>query len=149
VIYITVAGLQDMYLLGQLEHGRYADCSSHEHNDPDEDAEADEDIVHRVERQLNHNAIDVPRIQNPFVGREAIMLAFWEGLAEASAENILPSGYGFLPDEDGYGEWIEVESVAVGRRRRGKRWKVTLPRRIWEPRAKAWVQAAEALALMC
>ena len=131
-----------MYLLGQLEHGVYAECP------PYDDHLEEEEVTQRVERQLNHKSIDVPRIQDPFAGREDDRVVFCETLAYAADENLVPTGYGFLPDEDGFGEWLEVEKVAVGKRRRGKQWKVTLPQRIWEPRAKAWVQAVEGLAQM-
>jgi hypothetical protein len=80
--------------------------------------------------------------------REDDRVIFYETLASTAKEDAVPTGYGFLPGEDGFGEWVEVENVAVGKCRSGKRWKVTLPQLIWEPCAKAWVQAVEGLVQM-
>lgn len=192
--------LQDMYLLGQLQHGAYVEQDARDdwidedphqlcalygvdetprqedsgHSESSEEetedardvdltgaleasivdivgedpAPAEEDIVERVRRQLHHRPAPVPRIQDPFTERSLDKAFFWKTLARAAAQNILPSGYGLIAGEEGFGEWSSLEKVIVGKRRRGREYKVTLSREIWEVRVKVWVQGMEGLAHM-
>lgn len=175
---------EDMFLLGQLEHGVYnvleddvpesvspreiaagygVDEDGDDEDDEDErlngmlqaienelrgagsDSLEDDEILRRVRSQLKHSPVKVPRIHNPFFHTPNIEIAFWEVMSEITREDQLPTGYGFLPGEHGYGEWNCVETIAVGKRTRGKEYKVTLPRELWEPRVRVWAQAVEGL----
>ena len=143
-----------MYLLGQLEHGVYAPPESPNPDDTEPELEVgvgdiaedeEDELVERVQRQLKHKPVSVPRIQNPFEGNPMAESIFWRVLSQAADEAILPSGYGFLRGEIGYGDWHSIEHIVVGKKRRGRQYKVTLPRVVWQPRIQAWVQALEGL----
>lgn len=125
----------DDELLGVLEGG--VENSDNEH--------AFEEVIQRVQRQLKHSPVSVPRIQSPFRGNPNAEDFFWSVLAEAARDEIIPPGYGLVVGEEGYGEWQSLENVSVGKRKRGKPHTVTLPKTVWEPRVKVWVQAMEGL----
>lgn len=108
---------------------------------------SDRELYQRVRRQLKHTPAKVSRIQDPFADRpDDSKVLFWSVVREAVEKEILPSGYGFLPIEEGYGEWNSVEKIHVGKKRIGREYRVTLPREVWEPRLKLWTQGLEALA---
>jgi hypothetical protein len=100
-------------------------------------------ITSCVRRQLKHKAVSIPCIADQFADLPDHKQLFWEILTQAAADNVFPGGYGFYPGEEGFGEWSHAETVVVGKCRHGKQYKVQLPREVWEPRAKAWVQALE------
>jgi hypothetical protein len=132
----SLFGVSDTAIVDMIEQGL-------QHHEVPEDL--GEGLVERIQQQLKHTPVTVPRIQNPFTDHHEIEVVFWQALAQATEEVILPHGHGFLEGEAGYEEWVPVEHVAVGKRVRGKFQKITLPQEMWEPRAKVWVQGLEGM----
>jgi hypothetical protein len=105
-------------------------------------------VAARVQRQLRHEPAPVPRVQNPFEGREDEQKMFWERLSYAASHGLYPPGYGFRPGEPGHNDWLDTETLVVGKKRSGKQHKIYLTREVWEPRVRCWVQALEGFTYM-
>ncbi|KAF8126441.1 hypothetical protein K438DRAFT_1573119, partial [Mycena galopus ATCC 62051] len=94
--------------------------------------------------QVRHNAIEVPDHRNPFLGNSDAESHFFSVLAEVIRQEIIPVGYGLLPqehDEDGY---PDVEFLLAGKRMK-TRIPVSLAHLIWAQRARLWVQGLSVL----
>ncbi|KAF8144087.1 hypothetical protein K438DRAFT_1430207, partial [Mycena galopus ATCC 62051] len=94
--------------------------------------------------QVRHDAIEVPDHRNPFLGNSDAESHFFSVLAEVIRQEIIPVGYGLLPqehDEDGY---PDVEFLLAGKRMK-TRIPVSLAHPIWAQRARLWVQGLSVL----
>jgi hypothetical protein len=105
---------------------------------------SEDDVNERVQRQLNHKSAKVSRLVNPYASRNQEQ-QFWLALAHVQEHGLVPRGYGFRPEEEGYGCWNDIEYLTVGKKRSGKNHKCSLPQEIWHPRAVRWVQALEGM----
>lgn len=76
---------------------------------------------------------------NPFDGREGLEYDFWQEVEFAQQSNLVPSGYGLHPDEDGYRGYDEIETIEIGR----KASQLHLPIEVWKPRTVLWLQSLE------
>ncbi|KAJ6455080.1 hypothetical protein C8R47DRAFT_996965 [Mycena vitilis] len=161
----------DMRLLGQAKLGIYNDDCEGLHpdtiqkyygvlggeragppgagNPPDEGDDEQADLVDRigVEQgpQIRHEAIEVPDHRNPFSEHPVAEQKFWAVLAEVVEQEIIPAGYGMLPeewDEEGY---PDVEILEAGRLMK-KKIRVSLAHPLWAQRARLWVQGLNVLA---
>ncbi|KAJ7851392.1 hypothetical protein B0H14DRAFT_3451359 [Mycena olivaceomarginata] len=147
--------------MGQLQHGVYVD-----------DCEGTDPTVirryygiHGPERsraqgqtgtgQLNDedipapssdSTVSVPKHANPFDDDDTMGL-FCDVLETAIREDIVPPGYGLLPeewDEEGYPAFEILKSG----RRGSKQLRIVLPDDIWRPRAETWGRALAILEQM-
>ncbi|KAJ6458266.1 hypothetical protein C8R45DRAFT_1110176 [Mycena sanguinolenta] len=112
-----------------------------------QDAEEDDIAEHiRADQgpHIRHDAIEVPDQRNPFSGDPQAETHFFAVLTNVVGQDIIPAGYGVLPeerDEDGY---PDVEFLAVGKRMKTQI-PVSLASPIWLQRARLWVQALKLL----
>ncbi|KAJ7286285.1 hypothetical protein C8J57DRAFT_1431768 [Mycena rebaudengoi] len=159
----------DMRLLGQARFGVYRDDCEGLHpdtinkyygvstdpttqrtgsgagNPPDE---SDDDLVERIAQdqgpQVRHEAIDVPDHRNPFLEDNALESRFFDVLAEVVEADIVPAGYGIMPEEWEDEGYPNVEIVTAGKHGKTKI-RVSLADGIWKQRAKLWVQGLNVL----
>lgn len=105
----------------------------------------DEDEVARIEDAVNantrHAPVKVPRVQSPFTEPDT-EADFITALNNAREDDAIPSGFGLLVNEDGFGQWETSEYIKVGRVRHLK---AILPESVWQPRVVQWVQALAGL----
>ena len=156
---------QDVRLLAQVQLGVYQDDCHGMHpdtiekyygvhgpqrpnkrgagNPPDENDVA-ENIHADQGPQIRHEAIEVPDHKNPFRDDTDAEGEFFAVLADVVREEIVPVGYGVLPeewDEDGY---PDIEILRAGRQMKTQI-PVSLAHPIWLQRATLWVQGLNIL----
>jgi hypothetical protein len=113
-------------------------------NPPDEDANVEEHIRAEQHPQIRHDAVEVPDHKNPFSDHPVAESAFFSLLTDLIRQDIIPAGYGMLPeewDEDGY---PDVEILYAGRQMK-KMMRISLAHPIWAQRARLWVQGLRTL----
>ncbi|KAG6370781.1 hypothetical protein JVT61DRAFT_10985 [Boletus reticuloceps] len=136
--------VKDMRFLSQLCHGVYPEPGEDVHpeilaryvqgdNNIDISAEISADQHHHV----RHAAVAVPPTTMPFHTMEANE-AFILALQVIHDQGIIPTGYGVAENKWINETYPETEVIAIGRAAR--EYGVTLPFRIWWPRAVLWVQ---------
>jgi len=147
--YYGVHGCERIRQIGQTGAG----------HPPDEDPEAGDEeiavdghnsILRRLEAdlqdQVRHEAVEVPGKGSPFtcVEEEA---EFWSVLDNVMLEDITPTGYGLLPEEDAtQGVKSTVEHIPIGRC--GTQFvTVSLADPVWARRVKTWCEALTVLTL--
>ncbi|KAF4597019.1 hypothetical protein EYR40_007469 [Pleurotus pulmonarius] len=94
-----------------------------------------------AETTLRHKPVKVPHSVCPF--DEAGRQLFETAVSVAQEHNVVPAGYGVLPDEwdgDGY----PSEEIITSGKKGGKELRVALPIKTWKPRAERWAQALHA-----
>lgn len=101
-----------------------------------------EDVEAANEHHFHHEPVAVPKHANPF--SDNALAVFDSTLAEANRLQILPPGYGMLPEEWENGSYPAFEILKSGRKR-SKELQVALPDLIWRPRAQLWVRALAVL----
>ncbi|KAF7366370.1 hypothetical protein MSAN_00893500 [Mycena sanguinolenta] len=112
-------------------------------NPPDENDVA-ENIHAEQGPQIRHEAIEVPDHKNPFGDDSEGERTFFAVLTEVVWKEVVPTGYGVLPeewDEDGY---PDTEILQAGRRMKTQI-PVSLSHPIWLQRATLWVQGVNVL----
>jgi len=145
--YYGVHGCERICRIGQTGAG----------HPPDEDPEAGDEeiavdkhnsILRRLEADLQdqvcHEAVEVPGKGSPFtcVEEEA---EFWSVLDNVMLEDITPTGYGLLLEEDAtQGVESTVEHLPIGRHRT-QFVTVSLADPIWARRVKTWCQVLAVL----
>ncbi|EIM82167.1 uncharacterized protein STEHIDRAFT_114791 [Stereum hirsutum FP-91666 SS1] len=105
----------------------------------------DDTLADDLEEHIRHDAIPVPPSSCPFSPTSyAIFLA---ALDEIHAREVIPEGYGIMPEEwaERYYPLSETITFGVGGK---KKLKVILPEEIWWPRALAWVQGLDLMQTM-
>ncbi|KAJ6592483.1 hypothetical protein B0H19DRAFT_1279011, partial [Mycena capillaripes] len=111
--------------------------------DLDDNLEDDDDLEEKIEEahaeNFHHEAVPVPKHSNPFDDDESMQL-FYDALDKAIHDNIIPPGYGLLPEEWDDGEYPSFEILKSGRRG-GRQLRIDLPDAIWRPRAEMWGRA--------
>ncbi|KAF8509535.1 hypothetical protein JB92DRAFT_2729807 [Gautieria morchelliformis] len=120
---------------------------------PDEsDAESDAEEFTTLQRQIGadlqanikHQAVKVPRHQNPFDRLPpAAEAAFWRVLQELEDTGFQPKNMGVLPEEWDDGTYPTPEVLTAGRR--AKEISVCLPVDVWLPRAVVWARSLHVL----
>ncbi|KAJ7467269.1 hypothetical protein B0H11DRAFT_1726227, partial [Mycena galericulata] len=76
---------------------------------------------------------------NPFDDEDSMQL-FYDSLEAAIRDELVPSGYGLLPEERGDEGYPTFEILKSGRRG-GRQLRIALPGSIWRPRAEMWGHA--------
>ncbi|KAJ7264689.1 hypothetical protein C8J57DRAFT_1069863, partial [Mycena rebaudengoi] len=93
---------------------------------------------------IRHEAIDVPDHRNPLSGDEVMERRFFSVLGQVLEADIVPAGYGIMPEEWEDEGYPNVEVLTAGKLGKTKIW-VSLANIIWKQRAKLWVQALNVL----
>ncbi|KAJ7062379.1 hypothetical protein C8F01DRAFT_1057336 [Mycena amicta] len=139
---------------GQLSDDEYTDEVVEGAEDSDESefefAEDDEDtnnIANTIEEAYGQNfhpePVSVPKHECPFDGDDEFQL-FVDTLEQATSMNLVPQGYGMLPDEWDDDEYPSYGIIKSGRRG-AKRMRVSLPDHVWRPRVEMWTRALDIL----
>jgi hypothetical protein len=98
----------------------------------------DDAIAQDQDHHIRHEAVEVAESKFPFATDEAAAI-FYAALKEVQAAEIIPLNLGVAEAEwDGH-FYPETEVVKIGR----KEVEITLPFRVWWPRAVAWAQGLE------
>ncbi|KAI0695885.1 hypothetical protein BC835DRAFT_1272659, partial [Cytidiella melzeri] len=92
---------------------------------------------------FNHEAVNVPQSETPFATRESEQV-FRAALVIIQDSQVVPGGYGLLPDEWEDNTYPTLEVLRSGRRGR-REITVSLAENIWRPRAELWARAIELL----
>lgn len=100
-------------------------------------------ITNNTSHNFNPEAVDVPEIASPFL-TPADEQEFYAALAVLQNEQVIPAGYGLLPDEWDDHSYPTLEVLGSGRRGR-REITVSLPEIIWRPRAELWGCAVDLL----
>jgi hypothetical protein len=103
------------------------------------DESAMSDGEQEMEREIRHVPVKTPRVRSPFNTDEQTE-DFFDRLRTTVDNNYIPAGFGFLPGEEGFGDYSPVYQLAVGQKSHKMR-RVTLPEEVWYPRFVLWVQA--------
>ncbi|KAK7447711.1 hypothetical protein VKT23_013967 [Stygiomarasmius scandens] len=101
-------------------------------------------IAERVQSQIHHAPIAVPKHANPFSDDQEKMHEFLQVLSTMVEENLLPKGYSVREEEWGEDGYPTFEVLRSGRRGL-KELRIALPIDRWLQRARLWVQALVAL----
>ncbi|KAJ7663599.1 hypothetical protein B0H14DRAFT_2425156 [Mycena olivaceomarginata] len=128
----------DMRLLGQVQHGVYQDDDCEDmhpetieryygvfrpqrgegagtRNPPDEDTNVEEHIQAEQHPQIRHDAVEVPDHKNPFSDHPVVESTFFPLLTDLIRQDIIPTGYGMLPEEWDEDSYPDVEILYMGR----------------------------------
>jgi hypothetical protein len=110
---------------------------------PSDDSEEEDDLEEQIEEahaeNFHHEAVSVPKHSNPFDDDQSMQL-FYDSLEAAIHAQIIPPGYGLLPEEWDNGGYPSFEILKSGRRG-GRQLRVALPDAVWRPRAEMWGRA--------
>ena len=98
-------------------------------------------LMNTVKSQSKIRSVKTPRLVNPFEDSREKVLQLWDQLDHHQQSDNLPSGYGFIPGEEGYGNYDSFEVLNVGSRKKEK--PIILPATVWLPRCVIWVQSLE------
>lgn len=154
-------------MLGKAKHGVYKDdcdgihpdtiakyygAEGHLHrlpgetgagNPPDERVDDLTDQLHdHQNRNVKHDAVKVPRHANPFITNPKAEKLFISVLDQVVSNNVMPAGYGILPQELD-GDYPDTEELVLTGRRKSITLSLAAP--IWKQRAIFWVQALNVL----
>jgi hypothetical protein len=103
----------------------------------------EEQISDGIRHNFHHEPVSAPRGADPFQTQEARQ-AFQDLMLRMSQGDLIPDGYGILPEEWGDEGYPTYEVIPAGRNRR-RELRVSLPDQIWRPRAVVWVQGLYAM----
>ncbi|KAF8145501.1 hypothetical protein K438DRAFT_1630000, partial [Mycena galopus ATCC 62051] len=98
-----------------------------------------EEQIEEAHAENFHEAVSAPKHADPFDNDDTMQL-FYDSLEAAIRANIVPPGYGLLPEEWGEEGYPAFEVLKSGRRG-SKQLSVALPDEIWRPRAEMWGRA--------
>ncbi|KAI6008893.1 hypothetical protein F5J12DRAFT_719486, partial [Pisolithus orientalis] len=106
---------KDMSLLGKIKFGIYQD---HEELEglglaDDEVMDMADVIAHQQQVHINHEAMHVPSLRNPFRSDEDELI-FFSGLHEVIAQDITPESFRLMPVEWGSDRYMTIESIHIG-----------------------------------
>jgi hypothetical protein len=87
--------------------------------------------------------VPVSESRRPF-SNDKSQETFFAVLGDVVKENIVPSGYGMMPNEWANGIYPVIEHVTVGQRGQ-KNIEISLIDPIWKERATLWIQGLSAL----
>ncbi|KAJ7146580.1 hypothetical protein C8R44DRAFT_600207, partial [Mycena epipterygia] len=121
---------------GQLDDEEFSAPASNDGDDSEEEDNLEEQIEDAHAENFHHEAVPVPKHANPFDDDELMQL-FYDSLESAIQDDLVPPGYGLLPqewDDEGYPTFEILKSG----RRGGRQLRVSLPDYIWRPRAEMW-----------
>ncbi|KAF8957599.1 hypothetical protein BDZ97DRAFT_1952649, partial [Flammula alnicola] len=100
-------------------------------------------IAENQTSQVRHEGVPVVQGHNPFNNDET-ETAFFKVLQEVIEKDIVPIGYGILPEEWVDGGYPTAETMQIGSRGR-KEIQILLDEKIWQARARLWVQGLNVL----
>jgi hypothetical protein len=132
---ILLNTIKELRLLGQVKYGIY------DRQGGVPDATLAREIARDQASNIRHEAINVPQEKCPLSAQS--LDRFLQVLAEVAEKDIIPYGYGLRIHGSEIGDWEEIEVLQRGRKRNDV--EVVLPRSIWFPRAKLWVQSLNVL----
>lgn len=143
---------QDMWFLGQLEHGIYNDDWDDCEGMTPAEIEAGYGIDPETSRQntiaqaldcqgmqINHEPVEISASRNPF--SQAQKRAFEELLSGMEEDSIVPLGYG-VRHSAGY---VPYEMIRSGIKGGGRELRISLPFHLWHPRIIRWGQGMYAM----
>ncbi|KAJ6528483.1 hypothetical protein B0H19DRAFT_968981, partial [Mycena capillaripes] len=142
----------DIRFISQTQHGVHEDQPGvhpailEEFYGVQEDVEGewsdiDEMIADDQAADVRHAAVEVPAHCSPFSSEmEAV---FVEALQAFKDQEVLPEGYGLIPEELDGADYPARETINLGRG--GKKTSIVLPLDLWWPRALLWAQGLELL----
>ncbi|KAJ7815663.1 hypothetical protein B0H14DRAFT_2255752, partial [Mycena olivaceomarginata] len=113
-------------------------------NPPDEDTNVEEHIQAEQHPQIRHDAVEVPDHKNPFSDHPVVECTFLPLLTDLIRQDIIPAGYGMLPEEWDEDSYPDVEILYMGRQMK-MRMHISLAYPIWAQQARLWVQGLRAL----
>ncbi|KAJ3531850.1 hypothetical protein NMY22_g7983 [Coprinellus aureogranulatus] len=129
---------EEMYLLGQLMHGRYP-TPTNVHSTIKEKygmvPDPRQALSAHLARNVHHNAVPVPSNGNPFPSDEATT-TFMAALNSVIDSRVIPDGFYLLEDEWDGVRYPTSEPIRVAR----KDVDIPLPFEVWYPRAVMWAQ---------
>jgi hypothetical protein len=96
-------------------------------------------IRQRVRREILHHPVKVRRIEIPFHS-DADRERLFERIASMNSRGEIPDGFGIGDGEDGDVNYYPIQPIHVGRGRLRKL-DISLPKAVWLPRIRLWVQA--------
>ncbi|KAJ7849862.1 hypothetical protein B0H14DRAFT_2356005, partial [Mycena olivaceomarginata] len=124
---------------GQLNDEDIPAPSSNSSNKSESEDDLEAQIEEAHTENFHHEAVSIPKHANPF-DDDDMMRLFYNALKIAIREDIVPPGYGLLPeewDEEGYPAFKILKSGHRG----SKQLRIALPDDIWCPRAEMWRHA--------
>ncbi|KAJ7646936.1 hypothetical protein FB45DRAFT_974803 [Roridomyces roridus] len=98
--------------------------------------ELDEQVEEAHSGNFHPEPVVTPKHDCPFSDEETLEL-FKETFVAAEEAEIVPGGYGLLPDEWADGTYPAYEVLKSGRRS-GRQLRIALPDAVWRPRAEMW-----------
>ncbi|KAJ7221835.1 hypothetical protein B0H12DRAFT_976253, partial [Mycena haematopus] len=113
---------------GQLNDEDIPQVGEDQELDEDDWADLEEQIAGAQEANFHHKAVAVPKHADPFSGEASQV--FDTAFEHVQAANIVPAGYGLLPEEWDSGEYPSFEILKSGRKGR-KELRIALPDSIW------------------
>ncbi|KAL4063012.1 hypothetical protein V8B97DRAFT_1877167 [Scleroderma yunnanense] len=130
--------LKDLHFLGQMQHGIYCKHEEHEEHGPSQEPL----ITSQQQEHINHEAVLVPSLQNPFWSNEEAV--FFVGLHEVITQDITPDNFGLTLAEWGSEQYLPFETIHVGCCA-AKDLDILLAEPIWYTWACLWCQALSTL----
>jgi hypothetical protein len=106
-------------------------------DDGQEMASMTERVAHEQIHNIRHEAIQTPSSNSPFKDLFEEKTLF-RALGEIVQQNVIPMGYGVLPEEWENGSYPVLEDLQIGRKRGLVQ--VSLLDKIWLARSRLWVQ---------
>ena len=113
-----------------------------EFDDDDGTLELDPQIAEENAANMAHEPVNVPENVDPFPSDDH-REAFWTVLTQVREDEMIPQGFGLLPEEQEDGIYPSYEIITVGRRR--AEYTVELPNELWWARSVLWSQALDIL----
>ncbi|KIN94993.1 hypothetical protein M404DRAFT_167019, partial [Pisolithus tinctorius Marx 270] len=139
---------KDMQLLGQIKFGIYQDHEDREGLEglgltDNEVMDMADVIACQQQVHINHEAMHIPSLQNPFTSDEDELI-FFSGLCEVIAQDITPENFGLMPVEWVSDRYPTIETICIGQHA-AKDVDILLADSIWYSWAHLWCQALSML----
>lgn len=112
-------------------------------SEDDNNVEVEAIATHQAGNFNAVDAVDVPQSHSPFAEDEDLN-EFRIALQVVNAANLIPHGYGLLPEEWEEETYPTLEVLRSGRRG-GREITVGLPEQVWRSRAELWGRALDVL----
>lgn len=116
------------------------------HSDNEDGGDDNEAIAAGQEQHIRHDAVEVPDSKCPFQ-LDPTLSIFHPALKDLARKDYTPRSLGVTPGEWEAGRYPEIETIKYGLR--GKIKNVSLPSKVWLPRAIRWAQGLELMTRLC